>query len=229
MRIKKSIFFVLFFLQSCYQNNKELVCDNSIKELNEIISKQHTISDTLRAIQEFDTKNRERICSDVEILKAKLYQQCNQAQIAKSFFLKALEIDPYNQNGLNELGLQYYDESKFDSSVFYLKKALTLNTKNGFIFSEHHGLNEMTGKNKININETLLYLGLGYYYLGDLANALTYYNYCLELKYKVGDVYLYRAGVYIEMKDFSKACEDFKNAEFYDNADAKKYILKYCN
>ena len=224
--------FVLLFnaIYSCNRaESKKENCAESISAFYKKLDDSKSLADTLKELKVFENLSNEEFCLKGLITKAEIYDLINIPNKAKEYCIKILNVDSLNIWALSEIGILYYDNKFYDSSVFYLRKALRLKTNSGYVIDIDNELNQYTKSPDVSSNEIIYFLALNYYYAGKFTEALNYLNYCIKYNFKIKDVYLYRGAIYYEEKQFDKGCSDFSFAKILGNEKADSYIEKYCS
>lgn len=121
--------------------------------------------DSVQAIID-NTKRADRIAAEKAVLSLKYYTSGNQKK-SESLYREAIKIalSAKADSGLamayHVRGTMFYYETKYDSALSYLERALTIRKRI---------------KDNIGILKTTLNIGSMYYMFGDLQKALTYYE-----------------------------------------------------
>ena len=146
-------------------------------------------------------------------------------QLAKSHLLKALEIFPYYRGPSSLLGIIYYLENKFDSSVYYQKKELEYQKKDPELYYNYgKTLNKLLRYDEAiqASNEALALdpdhdgahynLALAYTNQGDMDRGLHYFSRVIAINPNRGDAYYFSGLIFRAKGDEAKATEYINKA-----------------
>lgn len=207
----KVVFIFLLFVQfSC---KEDINCEDIQNNYFAIISKLKTKNDSLRFIEKIDLlieKNNK--CKKAYQVRGKYLIENAKYPIAKTDFLKAYLLDSSDIFTLYYLtGLLDYEEKK-DSAYFYLAKAISIKTKEGFVINT----NNMFHKNfDIDYDELVFYRGMILYDLGYLNIAKFDFLYCNEFNYETGRSNAYLSSIYNLNNKPDSACYYYNKSELF--------------
>jgi len=175
---------------------------------------------------------RDAYCLDAYLTRADLLAFKDSLFKAKNDYKKALFLDTGNVYASYQLGMAFEIEEKYDSAADYFQKAIN-NKTIGNAISDYPDKLKGLGSNKsrydIESAELMFRQGVAFYYQQRLQRAYDNFNFCIQVNYKLDQVYLYRGSVYFQTKQKRKGCEDFLEAKKLGNKDADIYLRKYCN
>lgn len=140
--------------------------------------------------------------------KGRAYEELGQYDKALETFRRALEIDGKNVAALLSVGQYYYRKEDYKNAAFNFDKAVTIDDSN----SKAHFL-----------------LGRSYHLQGMVKEAMGAYDNAISLNKELGDAYLYRGALRVNLKQRANACSDFKIAKSLGVKDADEALSKYCN
>lgn len=219
-------------LLSCEHKRKER-CQEFNDKYPKIIAISEDKPDTVVLINALNEIILDDVkCVDAYLTRADIYLSLDDVFSAKKDFREVLRIDTGNIYALYKLGELYQYEELFDSSIFYLNRAIEKKT-HGRMVVDYHRIDERlnTSVNKYDVEIIYIYYssGVSNYYKRNFELSKKYFDYCISHDYLLPQVFLYRGAIFIELNDKKKACEDFLNAKTYGNLRAQEYINKYCS
>jgi len=140
--------------------------------------------------------------------RGRAYEELGKHQEALEDFNKVLKEDPQNANALLSLASDYFHRLQdYENTIFYAQKVLKV---------EESAL-----------AHTLI--GKGQQKLGNLEEALAAYNNAISVNKEFADAYISRGSLRTYLKQYSRACTDFKLASSLGATSADKLVKKYCN
>jgi len=148
---------------------------------------QNRIQDTLFQSSFFNTKALFYVIQT----RGKSRHKIADYRKAKIDYLDALEMNARDSDLLVDIGNLYYNLEKFDSALFYFKKA-EMEFQDGF-------------KSKFNMANT-------YYVLKEYDSALLYYDKSIGIKGDFPYAYFYKGSIYNELGSYDSAIEAFNKA-----------------
>lgn len=205
----------------------KLTCKEKINYLYTSLSKAKIRADTLNALNNLGDFYSDTKCLKKEIIKTEIYEKLNMYPEAKKGCFSILSIDTLNIWALSELGFMYYDTNAFDSSIYYLQKAINIKSRDNFLVDLDTTLNKYASSPDVPSDEIFYFLGLNYYYQRHLMTSLNYFTYCINDNYRLPDTYFHRGIIYYEMKQNDKSSKDLLKAKSLGNSNAELYINKF--
>lgn len=140
--------------------------------------------------------------------RGRAYEELEEYAKANEDFRKVIKEDPLNVNAHLSIASDYYYRQKdFENTIFFAEKALKLDQNSALAY---------TLKAK------------GHQKLGDLKEAMEAYNDAISVDEEYPDAYLSRGSLRIYLKQFSRACNDFRLAKSLGATQAESLITKYC-
>lgn len=210
-------------------NKADYSCTNFPKwYLANIESKKKIDSaESIKMISQFIRKDSK--CFYALQARARLLILMDKLDSAKTDYMSLLSIDNSDVFTLYNIGLILKDQNLYDSSIYYLSKALQPKMNGNVIVEFNKGLDKSNrGQFDVSANEIIYQLGLSYYYAQDKENARKCFSYCVEQHYQAGLSYLYLGAMFVEEGKIKQACDYLEKSKFYGNKDAVNYIIKYC-
>jgi hypothetical protein len=232
----KYIYIILFIVTiqglSCKHDDKR-ICSNAILRINKEAQKAKSRTDSLSLLKELEETIKEQSnCIGLYYVKGKLLMSLNYLEESKAVYYKTLIFDTTSVFPFYQLGLIYQNENSYDSSIYFLSKALRKKTfGNAMIdFNKIEGLDESNsvGRYDVSSQEIIYELAISHYYRHSLLAAFKFFSDCIDKGYMRGNSYLYRGSVYLELGKKDKACSDFNSAKQERMVYAEAYLNKYC-
>lgn len=139
--------------------------------------------------------------------RGRAYEELGKYEEALADFNKVLKEDPQNGNALLSLASDYYYRLQdYENTIFYAQKVLKVEES-----AMAHTL-----------------IGKGQQKLGNLQEALAAYNNAISVNKEYADAYISRGSLRTYLKQYSRACTDFKIASSLGATSADQLIKKYC-
>lgn len=222
---------VTYLSNSCTSSTKEQdTCQFFENKINVALKKVKTKLDSLAVLHSENSKLlKSKSCKDLHLFLADMYYDLGDEKNAIQNYYIALSIDSADIYSLFKLSLIYYDNNNYDTSIHILNKIIDFKTIGIFKVDIDEGAQGISKTYDVPLTKIRYYLGLNYYYKGNFQLAMINLNSCEGLKYNLDNVHLYKGAIYIESKQFSKACSEFEIAKKMGNIDAENYLKRYCN
>jgi tetratricopeptide (TPR) repeat protein len=215
----------------CHSRSNEN-CADLLKKYKKIASDPTIRSDTaflLSYLDEMISKNSG--CLDAYLTRGDLFLAKGNLQNAHLDYNSSITIDKANVYAYYKLGLLFQQEDLYDSSIYFLQKAIKVKTKDGWVVDMNHLNSDLDPFGEYDVASGLLYYtqGVSSYYKRDLRKAFSDFSYCIADRYRLGDCYLFLGAIYEESNKQDSACNDFRKAKLFGNQDADEYLVKYCH
>ena len=139
--------------------------------------------------------------------RGRAYEELGQYDRAFRDWSKVRELDKKNTNALLSLSTHYYRNERYDQAAYQADLAIEINPQ---------------------LADAHFWKGRALHQQGIFKDALNAYNSAISLNDDNGEFYLYRGVIYVQFKNSSKACGDFRLASNLEVADARDAIDKYC-
>ncbi|HEY9049075.1 MAG TPA: tetratricopeptide repeat protein [Ohtaekwangia sp.] len=135
------------------------------------------------------------------------YNSMRQFEKARSYFDKALKMQPENIRLYDNIGYSYVEEKNYTMALKQFQKMVSLNSRSDKGFYE---------------------IGKVYYLKKEYKKAIEAFNKAIELNPSYGIAYQNRGSAKLELKDMEGCCRDWKKSEALGITQIKPYIAKYC-
>lgn len=140
--------------------------------------------------------------------RGRAFEELGKHEEALQDFNKVLKEDPQNANALLSLATDYYYRLQdYENTIYYAQKVLKVEES-----AMAHTL-----------------IGKGQQKLGNLKEALAAYNNAISVNKEYADAYISRGSLRTYLKQYSRACTDFKLASSLGATNADALVKKYCN
>lgn len=179
-----------------------------------------------------DIISSDSVCIDAYLARGDLFFYSGDNKKARADYSKVILEDHKNVHALYKMGLLYQEDELYDSSIYFLQMAIGAKTHGGVVV-DFNSINKdlETDDAKYDVPSGLIYLmqGISFYHSRNLKEAFRVFDFCITNNVQLAKAYLYRGAIYEETNKRDSACEDFRKAKFYGNAEADEYLKKYCN
>jgi tetratricopeptide (TPR) repeat protein len=139
--------------------------------------------------------------------RARAYQELGKDAEAVRDFEHVTRIDPENDMAYLGLGVHYMNLKNYDKAGVYFQNAIDAN---------HHNAKAYYLKGRVSHQRGLF------------SDALKNYNRALVIDDQLGEAYLYRGLVRIQLKTGHDPCLDFRKAQSLEVKDAMDAMARYC-
>lgn len=232
----KNIYLFLFIATlhalSCKESDKDS-CSNEVSRVNEKAQKAKSRIDSLSLLKELEkTISEQPDCIELHFFQGNVLMALNNLSESKKAFSRTFIFDTVSVLPLYKLGLIFQAENNYDSSIYFLSKALYKKSYGKAIidFNKLEGVEEghNIGRYDVPGIEIIYHLAISHYYKHSLLAALKYFNACIDKGYMIGNSYLYRGSINLELNKKDEACTDFNSAKQEGMSEAEVYLNKYC-
>lgn len=221
-------FIFLVFFMCCNQKTHFVsTCRQINKKYYSLLKDTQDSRKIFQIIQEVNAVVRKNPdCTDAYLLLGDIYLSKGEYEQAKKIFFHVLEIDSENIYSIFKIGILFQKIGFSDSAVQYFDWAEKIKNASGFVYDINSEFEEMTGFNShdVKYSKIIFYRGIANYFKGDFLNSLYDLNYCIKHKVILEETYFYRGLIYFKIEDSSRACSDFRSAQFYGNDNSIKYL-----
>lgn len=139
--------------------------------------------------------------------RGRAYEEIGKYSEALEDFNAVLKEDPTNENALLSVAADYYYRLQdYENTIFYAEKVLAA------------GESAMA--------HTLI--GKAHQKLGELNEAMAAYNAAISVDKEYADAYVSRGSLRVYLKQYNRACADFKIAQSLGVKSADKLLSRYC-
>lgn len=144
-----------------------------------------------------------------------VYLKQGKTEDAKTSFLNALKLDPFNTESLNNLGILYFNLKDYDKAIKFFSDAV---------------------KRDNSFTEGYYNLGNTYYQLGELYKNISYFKNAIENYRKVVSLnpghksaYYNMGNAYFMIEDYKSAIENYQKADTTNSKVRKNIAISYYN
>ena len=237
--MKKNIFVLLVFILSCQSQFKYHVQQGNLK---------YDTGEFPESIIEF-TAALELKPEEKQVLFTRGSAYCNMGDFPKAItdYSSFLKTDNTNSLALNARGICYFYEQKYDSAMIDFTKAISYDNNSDEAYN-NRGYCNFAMKNFdaaladydsaliLNNRNYGIYYNRGMLYseTGELEKGVNEFNLLIENYTNNPENYLQRGGgggggmLYLRMKKYEKACNDFKFASEKGNGQANELLQQFC-
>jgi len=162
-------------------------------------------------------------------LKGKLFYEKHLFDSSKAAFRKVLDYNPKNTAAFFFIGLNYFNQDRNDSAIFYYNKAISTKSNDEvYIEINREGFFGKNYFDDIPMKIIRYYRGVSNYIIDNYRDAYSDFSFAINNKYSLGDSYLYLGIIEGDLKNDSLACKYINLAVKYGNDEAKKYLVEKC-
>jgi tetratricopeptide (TPR) repeat protein len=180
---------ICLVITGCHYRNTQDCAD--LLEKYKRMSSDHTVKADTALLFGFldDIISKDPQCNDAYLTRGDLFLAKNDFQEAQLDYKTALARDRNNVYAFFKLGLLCQQEDLYDSSIYFLQKAINVKTHNGWVVDFHH-LNrdiDPTGSGYDVETGALFYAqGVSAYYKRDPRTAFNDFSFCITYNYQIG-------------------------------------------
>ena len=139
--------------------------------------------------------------------RGRALEQTNQAEKALVDLKKASKLKPRELKYHRAVGMCHYKIKKYDNTIFNMNAIIKL---------------------KNNDFDAFLLKGRAQYHLGKFKEAKQNYDNALKYKKNYGEIYKHRGILYAQIKQYAKACRDFRKAKALNTSNIDKILKRHC-
>lgn len=139
--------------------------------------------------------------------RGRAYEELGKYSEALEDFTAVLKEDPTNVNALLSIAADYYYRLQdYDNTIFYAEKVLAVDES-----AMAHTL-----------------IGKAHQKLGELNKAMAAYNAAISVDREYADAYISRGSLRVYLRQYGRACADFKVAKSLGAVNADELLERYC-
>lgn len=148
--------------------------------------------------------------TDVKSLynRGRAYEEMELFELSYKDFQAVLEEEPDNLQANLSVGSYHYRKQDYENAAFYFDKAVQSHEDN----AQAHFLKARAAHK-----------------VGKKDEAMKGYNRAISLDPELGEAYLYRGALRTFMKQHRQACQDYKQAQALNVAEAEIQLNSFCN
>ena len=198
------------------------------------LSSQHNTRDALLLLNEIESV--ESTNSELFMTRGFIYSQIGLSEQAIENFKSALPLAEFKDEVYVAIGVEFLNDEKAEDALYYLKKAIKLNSENEVALNELSLCFELTGKSEEAISFYENYidgspynyyawfnLGISYNRLGLYEKAVDAYDYAIAIKDNFSSAYFNKANSLAQQEKYIEAIAVYKETFKHEEPDANTY------